>query len=172
MSDSLFRLRIPLLHEQLHHLGLEVALNDYLTFLGRATYTATRLEQFGQCLEVVIGADEAAYDSHRLTPTMVLLHLHTQLLLLPGERLYLGLIISHVTEVRIGRVHHLQAALPVIVFSHILFQVVNERANIVKFFVVYHIDKRKKCYFCRIANLQTLTANENYLRRHELCRAS
>ena len=114
----LLRVGIPLLDEQFDDLGLEVALDNDFPLLGRAAYAAAGLEELGEGFEVVVGADEATHDGHRLAATVVLLHLHAQFLLLLGEGLGFGFLVGDVVIVGVGGVDHLQAALPVVVFCH------------------------------------------------------
>lgn len=75
-SKTLLRIRVPLLDEQFDDFGLEVALDDDFAIFGRAAYAAAGFDEFGQGLEVVVGADEAADDGDGLSSAVVLLHLH------------------------------------------------------------------------------------------------
>ena len=118
----LLRVGISLLDEQLDDFGLEVALDNDFPLLGRAAYAAAGLEEFGKGFEVVVGADEAADDGHRLAASVILLHLHAQFLLLLGEGLGFGFIVGNVVVVGVGGVDHLQAALPVVVFCYDVYQ--------------------------------------------------
>ena len=118
----LLRVGISLLHEQFDDFGLEVALDNDLALLGRAAYAAAGLEEFGKGFEVVVSADEAADDGDGLAATVVLLHLHAQFLLLLGQRLRFGFLVGDVVIVGVGGVDHLQAALPVVVFCHDVYQ--------------------------------------------------
>ena len=114
------RIGVALLVEELDDLGLEVALDDDLAILGRATHAAARLEELGQRLEVVVGAHEAADDGRRLASTVVLLYLHAQPLLLRGQGLCFGFLVGDVAVVGVGGVDYLKAAFPIVVFGHMV----------------------------------------------------
>ena len=55
--------------EEFYGFGAYITLQDYLSLLGTAAYTATGLEQTAQLGEVCLAAYKSSYQSHRLSAT-------------------------------------------------------------------------------------------------------